>query len=84
MVHEHNGRPATMPREVEMKPLQLRWVEEAPRLPRLLGVESDEVVGLIVEAVVVRGIRRGRGRAQHAVEGNAVVVVPHEEAGGAR
>ena len=75
MVDEHDGRPIAMPGEITAEPLELRGIDDPARLSRLVRVESDEVMALVIERVVVRRIG-GRGVApQHAVEGHAMVVI---------
>jgi len=67
-----------MLRQIALEPRELRGFKEATGLTRLMRVEGHEVITLVVEPVVVRRLRRRRIRAQGAVEGNAVVVIPED------
>src|SRR5688572_7636016 len=84
MVDEDDRRLPAVLGEIGGKPAQLGGIEQAGRLSWLLRVEDDEVIAAVVEAVVLRRVRRRRLRAQHPVEGHAVVVIADEEMGRTR
>ena len=63
--------------QVALQPRELRRVQHAVRVPRLVRVERDEVRAAVVEAVI-GGRVLGRLRPERAVERLQIVVVAHE------